>query len=502
MGGIYDEVRIALHAIWRRRWIALATAWVICLGGWLVVSQIPNRYESTARVRVDIATVLPGKIGITDQEQQRAVDRVRQSLASAVNLEKVVRGTDLANTVATDRDVADRVAELQKQIKVVAQADNLVEISASASSPKLARAIVQKLIDIFVEQNITGSKEENASTLQFLDQQLAERQRQLRDADQKRVAFQADVVGVLPGQGSIADRVSAAKQQIAQIDQDLVTAQASLAGVTGQMAGTPQSVGGGGGSAGPARARVSAIQGQIGEARARGYTDMHPDMIALRGQLAAAQAAARNEPLVGGSGGGMNPLYMSLRSMAAERQAAVNALQMKKAQIQGDIDQLQQKLAANPDAANEQDKIERDYTVLKDSYDKLLADREDIRLRGQVQTQTSSLRFSVTDPPTASRTPAAPNRPMLLAGVLIAGIGGGIGAAFALGQLKTTYPTAGRLEKSSGLPVIGSIGEVVTRAQINDRRRQLRWFAGGAAALAIAFVALIGVEFLQRGLAA
>ena len=33
MNGIYDEVRIALHAIWTRRWLALAVAWGVCVLG-------------------------------------------------------------------------------------------------------------------------------------------------------------------------------------------------------------------------------------------------------------------------------------------------------------------------------------------------------------------------------------------------------------------------------------------------------------------------------------
>ena len=54
------------------------------------------------------------------------------------------------------------------------------------------------------------------------------------------------------------------------------------------------------GSAGPARARLAAIQGQLADARSRGFTDAHPDVIALKSQLAAAQAAARGEPLKAG----------------------------------------------------------------------------------------------------------------------------------------------------------------------------------------------------------
>ena len=64
MNGLYDEVRVALHAIWNRRWIALAVAWIVAILGWLAVSQMPNRYESKARVFVQMGQVLPSKIGM------------------------------------------------------------------------------------------------------------------------------------------------------------------------------------------------------------------------------------------------------------------------------------------------------------------------------------------------------------------------------------------------------------------------------------------------------
>ena len=52
------------------------------------------------------------------------------------------------------------------------------------------------------------------------------------------------------------------------------------------------------------------------------------------------------------------------------------------------------------------------------------------------------------------------------------------------------------------MTVIGQIGEMVTHLQMTERRRKLRLFAGGAGGLAVAYVALLGVEMLQRGLAA
>ncbi len=504
MGSLYDELRGILHAIWMRRWVALAVAWGVALAGWLVVSQMPNNYESRARIFVQLRQILPSQDGATQLAQQRDIDRVRQTLTSAVNLEKVVRSTDLARTVSTDRDVADRIAGLQKAIKLTAQQDNLFEITVSGPSGKLARQVAQKLIDIFVEDNLSDNRDQTSQSLQFLDQQLATRQKQLQEAESKRADFQARYLGSLPGTGSLDDRVSAARTQLAQIQGDLAAAQSSLNVVNAQMSSTPASVPGAGGAvAGPARARLAAIQGQLADARGKGYTDSHPDVIALKSQLGAAQAAAAREPVTSAGGGaGSNPMYMSLRAMQADKQATVAALVQRKAQIEGDLNLLQSKMAGQPGVVAEQGEIERQYQVLKDQYDKLLADREQMKISSQAQTIADTAKFNVVDPPTLPNGPTSPNRPLLLTAVLVAALGAGVAAAFALGKLTTTFPTAAKLEKSSGMPVIGSIGEVLTEAQIAMRRRKLTLFAGGVGALGLAYVGLLGVEFLQRGLGA
>jgi polysaccharide chain length determinant protein (PEP-CTERM system associated) len=507
MGGVYDEVRIAIHAIWTRRWLALAVAWGICVAGWFVVAQMPSRYESRARVFVQVQSVLPG--GAADAAQASDnVDTIRQTLTSAVNLEKVVRGTDLANSVATDRDVADRVAGLQGAIKITAQQNNLFEIVTTGSSPKLARQITQKLIDLFVEQNLSDDRTSTSQSLRFLDGQLAGLQKQLSDAEAKRADFQNRYLGALPGTGSVSDRIGTARGQIADIDGQLAAAQSSLGAANAQMAGVPASIAGTGGTAGgmaPAHARVAAINGQLADARARGDTEDHPDVIALKRQLAIAQGAAAREPAsTGGVAAGMqpNPAFQALRATQADRQAQVSALQTRRAELQHDLDTLNEKLSGDPEAAAGQAQIDRDYQVLKDRYDELFGQRQQIAMKGQAQTQTDTIKFSVIDPPTNPRTPTAPNRPLLLTGVLIAGLLGGLGAAFAMGQVQTTFPTAARLEKAAGMPVIGSIGEMVTHLQMTERRRRLQLFAGGSAALGVAYVALLGVEMLQRGLAA
>lgn len=503
MGAIFDELRAALHAVWMRRWIALAVAWAVCLAGWFVVSQMPNRYESHARVFVQLRSILPDQDLATQNDAQKDIDRVRQTLTSTVNLVKVVKGTDLARLATTDKQVLDMAAGLQGAIKLTAQQDNLFEITVTGTSPKIAKQVAQKLIDIFVDDNLSDNRDATGQQLKWFDDQIATRQQQLQEADAKRSDFQSKYLGALPGTGSLSDRMDAARSQLAQVESDLSAAQSQLNTYTAQMSATPATIAGGGGAtAGPARARLAAIQGQLADARARGWTDSYPDVVALKAQLSQAQAAASREPMVGGSAAANNPAYLSLQAMRTDKVANVAALSQRRTQIQSDLARLNSALNDNPAAASEQATIDRDYQAMKDQYDKLVAQREQVRIKSSVQNDTDAVKFNVIDPPTQPRAPVAPNRLMLLTGVLIAGIGAGVAAAFALAKLKTTYSTPTKLERASGMTVIGSIGEVVTSAQIAMRRKKLTLFAGGVGALCAAYVALLGVEFLQRGMGA
>lgn len=91
MAGLFDELRVLLHGIWNRRWIALAVAWGVAMLGWLGVALIPNSYQSKARVYVNTQSLLEDRMGITQVQSQQDLDRLRSTLASAENLEKVVR---------------------------------------------------------------------------------------------------------------------------------------------------------------------------------------------------------------------------------------------------------------------------------------------------------------------------------------------------------------------------------------------------------------------------
>lgn len=504
MAGLYDELLILLHGIWTRRWLALGVAWGVCMLGWLGVALVPNSYESKARVYVNTQSLLQDKVGITQVQSQQDLDRVRQTLASTANLERVVKETDLNQTVSGPRDLAAKITTLREGITVMAQADpSMIDISAKSAdsglsdgaNARIAQQVVQKLIDIFKEANLSSNRVETRQSLAFLDQQIGERGKQLAGAEQRRVEFEQRYAGMLPGAGSIGQRMDAARMEINTIDSQLAQAQGALSAMNGQLAGTPQTLPGMGASGGPSA--LAQAQADLAGMRARGWTANHPDVITAQRQV----DALRRQGGGVAAGGTPNPTYLSIRSMQAERAATVQALQSRKAQLQADLTAMSSRQTDEPGLAAEQEKLDRDYEVLKTQYDKLLADREEIRLRGDVKTETGSVQFRVINPPSAPTAPKAPNRPLLLLGVLVVGIGAGIGTAFAMDQLKGSFPTAARLERAVGLPVVGSITQTVSAAQKAVEKQRLKWFAGASGGLAAVCLLLILVEFIQRGMA-
>ena len=503
MSELFDELRAGLWSVWHRRWIALGVAWAVCLAGWLVVSLIPNAYESKARVYVDVQDVLSKQLGIAGDGREEIM-RVRQTLSSAKNLEKVITSTRLGEGL-TERGALDAaIAELEKKVKVTSEQETLFEITAEigrsdltdAENAVLARDVVQKLLDILREEYVIGSRTGISTAIGDLDRQLDERKLELEQAEQRRLAFEAQYPDLVGGSDSLSNKVQQARAELRNVEADLAAAQSGLAAISGQISNTPRTVSGGRDATGPKAALLQA-QTQLAELRARGLTDNHPDVVSTTKQVAilARQAAAAGDD----AGGVPNPAHASLVAIRSERQASVEALQARRAALQSNFAALMASQASEPTVAAEANRISRDYDVLRKNYEKLLEDREALRTRGKVEDKAGQFRFDVIQQPGVPQKPAAPNRPLLLLGVLIAGIGAGVAAAWGLAQLKSSFATPQKLERAFDLPVIGAISLTVSDAAKVIERRRLKQFAGASAALGAMLVILLAIEFVSVG---
>lgn len=493
MNSLLDELKIILHGVWQRRWLAMAVAWAVALLGWLVVALIPNSYESSARILVAVNDVVPDPVS-NPMDQQRRFDQLKDSIASERNLQQVVVTAGLVDAAADDRARASAAAALQKDTKITTTPNNGIDITvtlggggrSNAENAAMVTRVVEAMIAQFRDSGIRDGAADAQQSIRFLDQQILETQTKLTQAESARAGFESRNLGMLPGVGSPSARIDAARAELTQIETQIIA-------LNGQIAATPPSTAGGGiGSTGVgvARQQLASAEAELAGMRARGLTGQHPDVIALTSQISALRAQAARE----GSGGGgsiSNPVYAGL---VAQR----NALNARRAQLAGEVAQINARRIQEPAVAAEYDRLNRDYNVLKDQNDRLVARREQLRLRGAAESTADAVRITVLDPPSVPTTPSAPNKPLLLIGVLFAALGAGAAAAFAISQVQGTYPTAARLARASGLPVLGSVTEILTAELQAQRRQRLTRFVAAGSGLAALCVVLLAVEFFQR----
>lgn len=456
-------------AVWRHRWLALATAWLVCVLGWVGEAFVPNQYEASARLYVDVDAVLtPLLRGLAaDGSTMSKLDMLQRTLLSRPNLEQVIAGTDLDLTVSSAVDHDRLLRRLGATVKITPETRNLFTIAYTEHDPKLAYDVVQKLIAIFVESATRGNRADMDNAQRFIEQQIASYEAKLREAEKRRADFRAKYVEVLPEGNAGPSHLEQARVQVEALQGSLADAKAKRALIERQLKGTEpvltteEAMA----AAGSAVSPLAAAERHLRELQLR-YTDEFPDVIAARRLIAMLKAhpeATAQVPAAGGRSRGVpNPLYEQLRVRLLDTQATIASLERQVAGAVAELNRLDALARSEPGLQAEYLNLDRDYNVLKENYEQLLARREAARMAEAADNKADKVRLRVVDPPQVPRIPVGPNRLLLVSGIFLAGLGAGGGLAVLLMQLDRTFYTTRDL-RALGLPILGGISLVRPR---------------------------------------
>jgi len=527
MKDVYQQLVALLYAIWQRRWQAIITAWAVCFIGWVIVYAVPDKYESFARIYVNTDTVLrPLMRNITvETNVADQLATIQQTLLSRPNLEKVLRMTDMDLGSTSNTKTQQQINELAKNIKVDLQGTNVFRVSYSNPDPALAKRVVQSLLTIFVESNLGVNRKELAGARRFIDNQLKEYERQLQDAEKRRSEFKRANIGYLPGEENYYQKLDQAKTDLSKSQSDLKVAQTQLvamkkylSGLSPQIEITNPSVVGppiGGVSSGTATnttiaARIAALRAQIDDLRSK-YTANHPDVVVAQRQLDELEAQLKKQQSNTGSNknGGLtanasvsNPVYEQMLVKVIDQETKVAVLKGRVLDQKDKVSKLESNAKTVPVVEAKMTRLDRDYNVLKANYDSLLSTRESARIATDMETNSDNVQFRIIDPPTTSLRPVTPNRPVLLSLVLLVGLVTGIGVAFLLSQIHSTYMTVQRLRDEYAFPVLGSISAVLLPEARRQRMVEAVTFAASFSGLLIAYGGVLLFDHLFMGIGA
>ena len=488
-----DELRTLLFrqiaAVWRRRWIAIGAAWLVCVLGWIGVHRMPNQYEASARLYVNADAVLtPLLRGLAvDTSPDNQIEMLQRTLLSRPNLETLISKTDLSLNVRTPTDRELLVDSLAKQIEVTPQTQNLFVIKYRNKNPQLAYDVVNTILQIFIESTTGANQSDIQNAQRFLQGQIASYERQLRQAERRRAEFKAKYVDLLPMDNG-GTHLEAARDEVATLSGQLQDAQARVKALRQELDATPPllteaaAAGMGPGSAALAEAELKLRQMRMQ------FTDKFPGVIAQEQvvqSLRSAPAQTAQQPSATSDGRALpNPAYEELKLRVVDAETTVASLQRQVGAAQREQHRLEEMARAAPGVEAQYQNLDRDYTVLRKNYEELLARRESTRIAEAADTKADKVKLQIVDPPQVPRVPVAPKRPLLIAGVLVFGLGAGIGFAFLLAQIDTSFSTIDQL-RDFGLPVLGGVSAIRRAA---TRRRILGTLGFGIAILLLVAV--------------
>lgn len=498
------EILYFIKGTFKYRWIALIVAWIVAISGWIFVAKMPDKYVSEARVHVDTESMLqPLLRGMTVTNNLDAqIELMRQLMFTQQNLSEIAR---IADVDVVNMDPIERIEyfdNLKSKITIKGSRKSpIFYISYSSVNPQVAKNIVNAILTVFSEraQKTNFSDVDNAS--RFIDEQIAEYETRLRDAEKAREEFRRINFGLLPEDTVVGvmgriDRMIQEREAAELLLQETISKRETIEqqlqealqiSDTSQLPDveTPEDV-------------------QIRELNDKKtllllkYTENHPDILAINQAIDEwenrkeknnnSMEENEDEALM------MEHPYISELKTALNQTEAEEASGRSRLKVIGErIDKLKEEQSIRLRVETELQSLNRDYDTLEKNYNTLVGRREQVHITKNIDDRAISLRFNIADPPNKPLKPSEPNRIVLVSTVYAGSLAAGFGIAFLIYFLRPTFVTTRQISVQTGLAVLGGVS-----MQGENERKKINFssvlFFFGFLLLTLLFFVVLSIE--------
>jgi len=412
-----------LPSILKERYLLIVIPAILCaISGVSAAFLLPTVYRSAATMLVE-SPQLPedvigtGNVDIVDQR----IAKFRQQVLSRPRLIELIQKHRLYADERSKKSLSEIIEEMRNATRieaVSAEVQRLVggrsstiafSLSFDYKSAAEAQAVAQDMTEQVLLLDATKNSEQAESTVRFLGDQATALQTQISEVENRIELIKAQNGLALsnPGMMAMGGPNGGFDVQIIALQRDnaLLKAQREAQ----QTAAQRDPI-------------VAAAEAELAAAQAR-YSDGHPDIAIAKRRLAEAQRLAANNQA-------KRPADTIDQQIAANN-AQIQALQTMRGQELARLSSAQSAMAQAP-------LIEQQIAQEQQRLDQLTAQYETVSSRlmqaqgsAKAESEQKGERLSVIDPPVVPEDPTSPNRPLLIAGGLIGGLGLGLFLALA-----------------------------------------------------------------------
>ncbi|PNU19958.1 chain length-determining protein [Geothermobacter hydrogeniphilus] len=451
-----------LEMIYERRTLfvlttILATVVFIC-GSYL----LPRKYEADSTVFIEKSVInnLVKGLAITPDMDDR-IRVLKYALLSRGLITRVLKDLDMDTLHPDVEDFQELVSNLQGRTKIEVKGKDLFTVSLVDRNPKFAQQYVNRLVSAYVEENLSGKREETYGANRFLQDQLTHFKKKLDTAEDAIIAFRKKQ-GIFLSQdeaGSLAD-LKDYQKQIEQIGIQLNTLKARKTKLGGQMRSLEPTIAVF--SEKQRDDRISFLEARLQQLLLT-YTENYPDVVRLKAEMedlkarnanGVASKPVKSEMMVS------NPVYQDVQQKMLAIEAEIGALTSHRKSLRKIIADRKAALQNVPVSRKKLAVLTQERDSYRKIYQELLLRLGQAEVSKQMEIGDKATTFRIVDPAYLPTRPIFPNRIKMIFLAVCAAIGVGAGLVILLESLKGAVRSADELTLA-GLSIIGVIPVIV-----------------------------------------
>jgi len=493
--------------LWQKKWIFLPLFWLFSIIAITIVFLIPNQYSTRAGIYIDtdqlLARVLKDSANIINQKAQSQAQKVRKMIYSTANLRKVLRSISQDNYSLTPTQEAMKLNEMALNLKFGAYnkaSKDYYGLKYTHSDPLVAYKTLKKILDLFIETNISQMSSKNDRALAISQDSLKVRQRELAMTQSDYAKFKQENVELTETEGLLLREHQRLETLIRAYPSKKSLKRSKLTNLSALLAQTPKRVGASRKRLKSANCDFSSIKQQINNAKSRGLTDLHPDLIyyseLLKRQKKICAESPRTNDLV--NKGVINSAYVQLSEQILQIKAEINNLDNEHEEAKKRVKKLTVMLNKQPIVMEKLRILEERLEKATKRYREATSNNDILQGTIDLSQKSGLISYEIIEEVQMPVIPDKPNRLLLF-------IGAAIGALIAAASyiifkfiMEQRMSTVTHVREAFDLPILGSI----TMIDKLDNKRynffdSIMWFVGFIL-LILLYITLIQITVYAR----
>jgi len=462
----------------------------------LLAFTLPTLYRSSATILLEPSSIPADMVRTTvTSYADLQIDLVRRAALSSSRLVALVKEVDPYpdQRALTPEDKAIMVADATWIERVdPITLEPLAESTAFSlhydnPDPTIARAIAARLALLFLTYNREVRTAQAGETYEFLKSKSEELSATVEGLSGQIADFKKRYPNALPDdQLDNRDSLERTRRDLDSIESQARLAEqreAVLAVQLSQLSATLV------GAVSDTRTDLATLRAELAAAQQR-YSPDHPDIKRLRRAIETllAQGATNAAP----AGSADNPEYLQT---AAELEAArrdVAALRSQAMRARAQIAGYEQRLRLAPNLEKEYLQLERDRDMAIGQLENARTMMRAAEMAQKLESEQRGERYTLIQRPRVPDSPVSPNRLGIILLGLVLSMAVAFGLVVVLDVVDPTVRTTFDIADLTDLPIVGTIPVMLSPADQQRRRLQLRMLAiaGGVATVAMVLTVL------------